>query len=174
MDTHPVQGHPALTDALTGLPNRLHFDTVFEVVFAAGDRGIPVTLLLVEVEEASEALLRDLGPALRGTSRQTDLLARVREDRFALVLLDCNLQGGRLVADRVDGVLAGFRERGLHYAIGGAAYTREMERPGDLVGAAEGALAAAKAAGGDRIEFFQDLGGGGDAGGTDPLRRRFP
>ena len=38
-------GHPALTDELTGLPNRLHFEAVYRVLFPAADRGVPLTLI---------------------------------------------------------------------------------------------------------------------------------
>ena len=47
------EGHPALTDLETGLPNGLHFDTVFHIIFAFGARGIPVTVVLLEVEDLS-------------------------------------------------------------------------------------------------------------------------
>lgn len=158
-------GHPALTDSVTGLPNRLHFETVFGVIFAAGDRGIPLTLILLEVDgflawnarvdpRDSQSALRSLGDALATTVRQSDLAARTEEARFAFVLLDCNLAGGRLVADRVDGLLDPLREAtGLHFSMGVAAYDREMTRPYDLIGAAEEALRSAQARGGDRVEF---------------------
>jgi len=35
MESTNSKGHPALTDVQTGLPNALHWDTVFGVVFAA-------------------------------------------------------------------------------------------------------------------------------------------
>ena len=160
-------GHPALTDSVTGLPNKLHFDTVFGVIFAAGDRGIPLTLVILEVDgflawnarvdaPTSQAALKGLGDALATTVRQSDLAARTEEARFAFVLLDCNLAGGRLVADRVDGLLDPIREStGLRFSMGVAAFDREMTRPYDLMGAAEEALRSAQAGGGDRIEFHE-------------------
>ncbi len=158
--------HPALTDDQTGLPNRLHFDTVFDIVFAAGDRGIPLTLIFLEVDrylewttrhggEAVDHAMKTLGDALATTIRQTDLVARVEEARFAFVLLDCNMAGGRLVVDRLDGLVGPFREEtGLKVSIGVAAYAREMDRPYDLIGAAEHALRAAQARGGNDVEFY--------------------
>ena len=157
--------HPALTDSLTALPNRLHWDTVFGVIFAAGDRGIPLTVILVEVDhfiewfgrtgpDESGPALRSLGGALAATTRQTDLVARIGDGRFAFVLLDCNLAGGRLVADRVDGLLDPIRDAaGLSISMGVAAYNRDMVRPDQLIGAAEEALRAAQAQGGNQIEF---------------------
>ena len=160
-------GHPALTDSQTRLPNRLHWDTVFGVIFAAGDRGIPLTLILVEAGHfsdwysstdpmASDSALKAMGVALARTTRQTDVVARVEENRFAFVLLDCNMAGGRLVADRIDSLLDPIREMtGLSFSLGVSVYNPDMARHEDLVGAAEEALRAAKALGENQTEFYR-------------------
>lgn len=156
--------HPALTDSETELGNRLHFETVFQVVFAAGHRGIPVALILLELEGLEEwerrtplavvsQELREFGSLLGGSVRQVDLVARLETQRFALLLLDCNLAGGRVVADRMDAQLAGFRQRtGLGISLGVAVFSREMGRPDELLEAAERALARARARGRNQIE----------------------
>lgn len=166
MESTGSKGHPALTDAQTGLPNALHWDTVFGVIFAAGDRGIPLTLIILEIDqflgwagarEAGEVdrILRTLGADLGNTTRQSDLAARLDEARFAFVLLDCNLAGGRLVADRLDVLLDPIRsEGGLSFSMGVATYDREMTRPEQLIGGAESALRSAQAKGGNRTEFY--------------------
>lgn len=160
-------GHPALTDEETALPNKLHFDTVFEFIFASGARGIPATLILLEVDDfaewrseraSSEAqrALRGVGEALSAVTRRSDLAARVGESLFALTLVDCNLAGGRLVADRIDLQLDSVREAtGLRFSLGIAAYQREMTRPEDLKDGAESALRSARALGGDRAGFHR-------------------
>jgi diguanylate cyclase (GGDEF)-like protein len=166
MTESPGRGkHPALTDSPTGLPNKLHFDTVFNVSFAAGRRGIPLTLILLEVDQhvdwASgrgraevDRAMRALGETLAAALRQTDLLARLEVARFAMVMLDCNLAGGHLVSDRVVGLLERFRgQTGLTCSLGVAAYLREMERPYDLLEAAERALRAAQARGGNQVQL---------------------
>jgi diguanylate cyclase (GGDEF)-like protein len=159
-------GHPALTDVQTGLPNKLHWDTVFGVVFAAGSRGIPLTLILLEVDHCqtwlreheaarAEEVFADLGKSLGKTTRQSDLVARTGEGRFAFLLLDCNLAGGRLVADRLDTLLNPARTIwSLSFSLGVAAYNREMIRPEDLLGSAELALRTAQARGENQMEFF--------------------
>jgi diguanylate cyclase (GGDEF)-like protein len=159
------EGHPALTDEQTGLPNRLHFQTVFEVVFAAGLRGVPLSLLLVEIEgyhpwvvkedaPDTDRILRALGSTLRPLVRKTDILARLDEARFVVCLMDCNMAGAVLVADRIDGLLDNIRGRtGLGFSIGGAAFAVDMRRPEDLLGAAEAALRSAQTKGTDQMEF---------------------
>ena len=161
------EGQSALTDQETGLPNGLHFDTVFDIIFAFGARGIPVTLVLLEVEELPEwreektgaeiqRVLRWLGGILTSSVRRSDLAARTDEARFALILVDCNVAGGRLVADRLDLFLDPVREAtGLRFSMGVAAYQQEMSSPEELLGGAEGALRSARALGGDRAGFHR-------------------
>lgn len=160
-------GHPALTDHQTGLPNRLHYDTVFEVVFCTGPRGVPLTVILLEIDQfpewagkadASEVdrSLRSVGNTLLPVVRQSDLLARSDEARFALFLVDCNLAGAVLVADRIDGLLDSVREAtGLGFSIGAAVFDVDMEQPEDLMGAAEEALRVARGRGSNQIEFHR-------------------
>lgn len=157
--------HPALTDSQTRLPNALHWETVFGIVFAAADRGIPLTLIILEIDhylgwaqerepEEVGRVLKALGAALRGTIRQSDLTARTEEGRFCFALLDCNLAGGRLVTDRLDSYLEPFRrEGGMSFSIGVAAHHWDMKRPEDLVGAAEQAVRRAQSQGKNQIEF---------------------
>ncbi len=161
---NPV-GHPALTDTLTGLANRLHFETVFRIVFEEGDRGIPVTVLLLDLdnftefqEQTSEArgdeVLREVGQTLNKMTRQTDLLAHMGGDRFCVLLVNCNVPGAMIVADRCQMFLDDFRaDSGIRFSIGIATYRKEMEARQDLLDAAEQALKEAKAAGGDQIEI---------------------
>jgi len=155
----------ALTEGQTGLPHRLHFDTVFEIIFATGSRGVPSTVILLEIEGFNDwagggdgaevgRVLRSLASILRPVVRQTDVLARSDEARFVICLLDCNLAGGVLVADRIDGLLDSVREAtGLRFSMGGAVFDAEMDRPEDLMGAAEEGLRMAQERGGDQVEF---------------------
>jgi diguanylate cyclase len=168
MDTPVVSGgHPALTDDQTGLPNILHFETVFDVAFAVGRRGVPLTVIHVEVDgfsewagekDASETgrILRSIGDTVVSVVRQSDLLARTGENRFTLCLIDCNLAGAAVVAHRMDGLLDSIREStGLGFSAGGASFNRDMERPEDLLRAAEDALRIAQSLGSNRVEFHR-------------------
>jgi diguanylate cyclase (GGDEF)-like protein len=158
-------GRPALTDPQTGLPNALHWDTFFEVIFASGQRGLPLTLLFLDIDDLQEFLSRRgiqeadgvfelLGETIRAKTRQSDLITRVGEERFAFLLLDCNLDGGRLVADRLDMALGPVRDvSGLSFSMGAAGYDREMNAPQELVKVAEDALRTARRRGMNQIEI---------------------
>jgi diguanylate cyclase (GGDEF)-like protein len=166
-DSISSTGHPALTDEQTGLPNRLHFDTVFEVLFATGARGLPLTIIVMEMDgfdewtreaESTEVdrLFRSIGNAMAPVVRKSDVVARIGETRFALCLMDCNLAGAVLVADRIDGILDAVRESsGLGFSMGGAAFDIDMGQPHDLLSAAEGALEVARLRGPDQMEFHR-------------------
>jgi diguanylate cyclase (GGDEF)-like protein len=166
-DSISSTGHPALTDEQTGLPNRLHFDTVFEVLFATGARGLPLTIIVMEIDgfdewareaESSEVdrLFRSIGNAMTPVVRKSDVVARIGETRFALCLMDCNLAGAVLVADRIDGIFDAVRKSsGLGFSIGGAAFDIDMSQPHDLLSAAEDALEVARLRGPDQMEFHR-------------------
>ncbi|MBT8396665.1 MAG: GGDEF domain-containing protein [Gemmatimonadetes bacterium] len=158
-------GHPALTDEQTGLPNRLHFDTVLGTLFATAQRGLPLSLIMLEIDSAGEWLARtdspevnrvmkSIGQTLVPVIRQMDLLARADEGCFAACLIDCNMAGAVLVADRFDALLDSIRSSSeLGFSIGGATFDPDMASPSDLFGAAEESLRAAQSRGGNQMEF---------------------
>lgn len=142
--SHDPLGHPALTDPVTELPNRLHFEAVFRILYEAGDRGYPLVLLLLDVgtgpdADAPDAVLRRIGARLGATTRRTDLVARVGARRFGTLLIDSNLHGGRIAADRILETLESLDIPDLRAGIGMAAYR------GGLTGR-EAMMAAAGAA----------------------------
>lgn len=143
--------HPALTDGPTGLPNRLHFDVIFRVAFWFGHRGIPVSLLLLDLppmETCSMDAARQLGSRMGAVTRRTDLMARMDETRLAALLLDCNVHGGLIAAERFRGELEAWcEEHGGPFRAGLASYHQGMAGPEDLLDAAERALEAATATG---------------------------
>lgn len=158
---------PALEDRDTGLSNEKHFAILYDFAFAACDRGIPLALALLEVDPPGIAamtdesgrweVLRELGLTLGESTRDMDVSAHLGDGRFLFMLMDCNLQGGRVFADRIRGraedVLG---SRGLTVSVGLAAYREEMEEGTELLAAARAALEAASEAGGDRVVIEQE------------------
>lgn len=164
MSSMEKRRHPALTDPQTRLPNDLHWDTVYGVVFGAAHRGIPLTLILMEVDhylrwkeerspEEVARVMMALGAALDGATRDSDLVARTDENRFSFALLGCNLAGGQLATERLDACLEPLRrDAGMKFSIGVASHSLEMKRSEDLLSEAEKALRRAQARGGG-VEF---------------------
>jgi diguanylate cyclase (GGDEF)-like protein len=93
-----INGHQALHDALTGLPNRVHFsERVTEALEAGREGGLAVMLLdLDHFKEVNDTLGHDRGDALLcqvasrlGDSvRGVDSVARLGGDEFAVLVKD--------------------------------------------------------------------------------------
>jgi len=147
-----ARSHPALTDAQTGLANRLHFELVYNYLFEAGDRGLPFTVMLVSAgaESATPDQIRKIGQAIERTSRRSDLVSHTGGGRFVVLLLGTNLQGGRIAADRIEAALEGRTPAAVCFGL--AAWTKSFEDSQELLRAADTALLAAEAAGGG-VEF---------------------
>ena len=150
--------HEALTDPLTGLPNRLHFDVVYRLLWEAGGRGIPVTLLRFDLRGLGSAPAdrqRAVGDRLGMTTRQMDMIARLDPDSFGVVLMDCNAFGGMIAAERFGGDLAPqLAEMKIEFYAGLAAWKDWMTKPDDLMAAADEAMGAARSRG-ERVEVHQ-------------------
>jgi len=139
-------GHPVLTDALTGLANRLHFELVYSYLFSAADRGVPLAVMLVSTGITGNDGLRFLGEKLQTATRASDLVAHLGEGRVAVLMMGTNISGARVAADRVESSLQDLTP--AEASIGIAAYTPEMKESSDLLEAVDRALRAAEAAGG--------------------------
>ena len=155
-----------LIDPATGLSTEWHFDIVLDFVFPLAHRGVTLTLVLFGIDEGapgsgeppSKEVITDLGSAIGGVIRSTDLVARYGDDLFMCLLPLCNLQGGLVFADRIRDSLEDFTARtGTTVSAGIASHrgdghgTRQ-----EMVLALKGALQAARSAGGNRVEICQD------------------
>jgi len=165
----PRPTDPRLIDELTGLSNEWHFRILYDFAFAAGDRGIPLTLALFEIEgfetyrrregsAEAAAVMRDSAHLLARTSREMDLTVRLHGARFLSLLRDCNLQGGLIFADRAQENFRDLEERyGLKVAMGMASYEESMENPEELFDAAKEALARAVSEGVGAVHTSRDV-----------------
>lgn len=156
----------ALTDALTGLANRLAFEDRLKQAIHRVDRfGGLVAVHFLDLDgfkrvnddhghRVGDAVLVALAGRLRPVIRATDTLARIGGDEFALLQPDlCALEGARLAAARILDVLAApIEAAGLTLSIGAsvgaAVYPLHGRRPEAVCEAADRALYAAKRTGG--------------------------
>ncbi len=154
----------AMTDALTGLPNRRQFDEQLEAVLSAWRRrGQGFTLMMLDVDHfkklndkyghvAGDQMLVAVGRALRDAVRREDVVARYGGEEFALLLPATSLEQSRAVAEKVRRTVA---QAALEYegqaisvtASGGLAMISANENGSSLVARADAALYAAKTAG---------------------------
>jgi diguanylate cyclase (GGDEF)-like protein len=164
--------HSAMHDGLTGLPNRVAFDRALTVAadqarhelrehalcFIDLDRFKPVNDTAGHA--AGDALLQQIGHAIRRACRSQDFVARIGGDEFALLLADCSLLGARKAAQQVIDSIRGvrFTWQGKTYDIGAsvgiAAITARSPHLTELVNQADTACYAAKAGGRNRVMVF--------------------
>ena len=145
--------HPALTDAQTGLANRLHFDLVYNYLFDWGARGLPFVVMLVTVgldATPTSEETRRVGQHIRGVMRTSDLVSHVGHGRYVVLLLGANAPGALIAADRVESAIADDVSGPISFGM--ATYHRDVASAETLLRSAETALLAAQAMGGG-IEF---------------------
>jgi diguanylate cyclase (GGDEF)-like protein len=154
----------ALVDGLTGLPNRRHAEVALDAHFAAAGRGIPLAVVMFDLDhfkdvndrhghEAGDEALRAFADVLRGNTRRMDLSARFGGEEFIAVLGGSGIPPAAALAERVrEGIEAQrFPWGGLTVSAGVAAYEEGMGSHEILVATADRALYAAKAGGRNRV-----------------------
>ena len=108
-----VLEHRSVTDPLTGLFNRYHFDATMTREIARCRRyGAPLSLLLVDVDRlklvndrwghhAGDQALTRVAVAIQESLRGSDIAARLGGDEFAIILPDTDAVAGLIVATRI-------------------------------------------------------------------------
>ncbi|WP_111767923.1 diguanylate cyclase domain-containing protein [Nakamurella deserti] len=149
----------ALTDTLTGLPNRRSWDQTLDALLhgMAAD-GRPLSVALVDLDHfkryndtfghaAGDAFLRVFAAHADGVLRSADTVARWGGEEFAVALPDCR---GRAAAEVLERIRQGVPD-GQTCSVGYATWDG-TETAAELMARVDGALYAAKGAGRDRIE----------------------
>ena len=164
--------YQAAHDSLTGLINRRQFHAALET--ALGMPGRPEdsgVLLLIDIDQfrlvndihgydtgdrlliAAARLLEDV--------RGTKVLGHMGADRFAIMLPDVGLAAGEHWADSLCESLRRMpfdwqgQALGLSISVGVVNFAAQQEGAVDLMQAAEKAVTAAKACGGDRVYLYR-------------------
>jgi diguanylate cyclase (GGDEF)-like protein len=158
----------ALSDALTGMPNRRHSVVFVEAAFAAAHRGIPLTVVLFDIDKfkvyndtfghlAGDEVLQKVAQVLARTTRRMNLTARWGGEEFLSMLSDTPVDGGRIFAERVlADVHQTFPDGSVTLSAGVAGYNRQMATPAQLLAAADRAMYRAKADGGDCVRVAEE------------------
>ena len=105
--------HVSMTDSLTGLANRRHFDRRLRDELARVDRyEHPLTVMLLDLDglkgindasghEAGDNALRAVARTLQRTCRATDLAARIGGDEFTVLAPNITEADARTLAERI-------------------------------------------------------------------------
>jgi diguanylate cyclase (GGDEF)-like protein len=167
----------ALTDALTGVANRRHFDQRLRAEWLRAMRDeTPLALLLADVDhfkryndtyghQLGDRCLALVAGALREhTARSGDLVARYGGEEFAVLLPNTNVEGAVAVGERLRAAVAALAIPHSASSVGpivslslGAATVKPMPQSAEttLIAAADSALYRAKEAGRDRVSLAE-------------------
>ena len=157
-------------DGLTSLGNRRYFDEYMLAEWRRAVRSdLPLSLLMIDVDQfkdyndtyghlAGDEVLRRVGNAIRlSAGRAGDLAARFGGEEFIVVLLNTEIDGAQVAAERL---VQNVRDLDIPHgngrvtvSVGVASMRPEGDSPEVIITAADLALFRAKAAGKDRYEL---------------------
>ncbi|HEY0140937.1 MAG TPA: diguanylate cyclase [Thermoanaerobaculia bacterium] len=161
----------SLTDPLTSLRNRRAFEDVLKASFEHARRyERPLSLAIIDLDHfkpindsfghpAGDAVLRAVAQLLDGTTRRSDLVARIGGEEFAVLLPETPLFDALQFGEKVRSTIAsatirtGEIEHHVTVSIGVACTAHShVAEPQELFAAADQALYRAKQNGRNRVE----------------------
>ena len=160
----------AMHDALTGLPNRMHFHDRLALLLGRNDDGVAV--LYVDLDrfkavndtyghDAGDELLREVARRLRDCVRDGDLVARLSGDEFAVLLAGGTDRGraaavsDRMLARFADTFRVGDHSLAVSPSIGVALYPEHGRDVEELLRNADSAMYTAKASGRNTVATYR-------------------
>jgi diguanylate cyclase (GGDEF)-like protein/PAS domain S-box-containing protein len=119
----------AISDMLTGLYNRRHFESALDVEFHRGERyNFPMALAICDLDHfkqindrfghsSGDAVLRAVAVALRRAMRNTDVVARMGGDEFVILFLHTSLKDAAIALERLRLYLMNLSISGVGQAV---------------------------------------------------------
>jgi diguanylate cyclase len=161
----------SLTDPLTGLSNRKHFDrAVNEAIDGARASGEPLSLLMMDIDHfksfndnyghlTGDQVLRLVGMTLKQSIKGQDITARYGGEEFAVVLPNTPLRQAIIVADNIRRMVMSkeLKKKSTGEILGrvtvsaGVSTLKPDEDAYALIERADGCLYAAKRSGRNRV-----------------------
>jgi diguanylate cyclase (GGDEF)-like protein len=151
----------SVTDGLTGIANRRHFDASLARHLARASRtSEPCSLLLLDIDhfkrlndtrghQVGDDALREVAEVIRTHARTNDVAARYGGEEFALILGSCTTEDALATAERIREAIAAALP--VTITVGVATFPVHAAHGEDLVRAADRALYDGKHAGRDRV-----------------------
>jgi diguanylate cyclase (GGDEF)-like protein len=160
----------AITDALTGLFNRRHFQDSLDTEMRRCEREErPLSLLLLDLDHfkqyndrwghtQGDEELRRVATQIGKSIRTTDMAFRYGGEEFAVLLPSCSKEQAAEVAEKIRAAVGAHGHRAgvlgrTTVSVGVATFPQDGRAARGLVDTADGALYAAKAAGRDRVSL---------------------
>ncbi|MEJ2059908.1 MAG: diguanylate cyclase [Gammaproteobacteria bacterium] len=164
-----VMAYHASHDAMTGLLNRTHMQTLLEKTHAQSHRsGRPYSLILIDLDhfkrvndnfghQIGDAVLKEVTKTIRSGNREGDAMSRWGGEEFLCLLPDTDAQQATLIAERfrrrVENAPLETRWRDINITIsaGVASYPQDSEHLSRLINLVDSALYEAKRSGRNKV-----------------------
>ncbi|MFN0006844.1 MAG: diguanylate cyclase [Planctomycetota bacterium] len=161
----------ALTDPLTGLPNRRFiWDRLTEEWQSSESVHSPLTAMMVDIDafkrindlhghEVGDIVLKQVGEILRSNARKGEDVARIGGEEFLVLCPNTTLSQAAIGAERLRAAVEAHVVKspaytgGVTVSLGVAERTEEMSGIDALLKAADDAVYAAKSAGRNQVKF---------------------
>jgi len=164
--------YQATHDALTGLINRWEFDRCLQQLLNKEDENSVPVLCYLDIDRfkivndscghiAGDSLLQQLTEVLRNNLRESDTLARIGGDEFAIIMEHCPLAHAHRIAENIrqsiENFLFNFDDRSFSVtmSIGLVDIALIGNKFSEVLSAADGASYAAKEKGGNRVHIYR-------------------
>jgi diguanylate cyclase (GGDEF)-like protein len=167
----------SVTDALTGLGNRRHFEQrVISEMGRAGRFGHSLSLIILDIDDfkyyndshghpTGDTALRSVADSLLESVRAIDDVVRYGGEEFAIILPQTPIELATVVAERVRRAITrldltgtGEQPRGMFsVSVGVASHPRDARDENELINHADIALYMAKSEGKNRVVVFEPL-----------------
>jgi diguanylate cyclase len=161
----------SLTDPLTGLANRKHFDDRLAHAMAeAAERSEPLSLVMTDIDHfktfndtwghlTGDQVLRLVAMSVKQNVKGQDIAARYGGEEFAIILPNTVLRSGQTVADHIRRAVMGkeLMKRSTGQNLGrvtislGVATARKGDTAESIIARADACLYAAKRNGRNRV-----------------------
>lgn len=165
----------AVTDALTGLPNRRYAIKMLEELWGReGQFPSNVSVVMFDIDhfkkvndtfghDAGDAVLKEVAKILASKLRSSDRVCRLGGEEFVVICPGCPLDNAVRVGDRLREAIAGHRitfknfDQNVTVSGGVAERVASMRHHDDLLKAADEALYASKHGGRNKITAFSGI-----------------
>ena len=161
----------SLTDALTGLYNRRHFDNTVEREFMRSKRyGGDLSLAIIDIDFfkkvndtyghlCGDYVLKEVAYLIMDNFRKTDFVFRYGGEEFVVILTETDIKSSQIPLERlrkkIDEYPFVFNGQPLHITISTGVSSNNAEDMETFLDNADKALYRAKQAGRNRIEIFE-------------------
>ncbi|KFZ37383.1 D-glycero-D-manno-heptose 1-phosphate guanosyltransferase [Shewanella mangrovi] len=159
-------------DALTGLPNRTHFEDLLQRLLMEHDQT-PVCIAFVDLDQfrvinnmsghmAGDRLICQIAERLKLLVRKGDIVARLGGDEFGILMHACNRDSATVIAERICSQIRGhqFSWQGREHKVSASIGIAPMERSEDdiytVMAQADAACRLAKDAGRNQYQVYDE------------------